>query len=390
VVRIKQYRHNNGKVCLKNKVNIEVRGGGQFVIDDVQIEELDADDGDDECRNKTTKAFFAQIEQDIENDRASWPCGDDAEHKELVSSSDDSDSDADNTFAGDVDGELLTDSVSVAGWMDNGAMAVHLQKELDGRTDDVSALMEMVSGAPYHTEAQTTVEHLVSAMEQRGQDLIDELENKVCAKPQDVEEVRDCIERWNTCFSTLAKVVDNQDSLFNGKLAIYDWYLNELKGRLSDIDDVHKSSHDAALLSGVWQDVEDRHAAMVEQFEALSPREQEAWIEFGAETLRSNNEAWLKRLKRIGAKNARSARWAPRDSQLVYTESEDGHICWDFNTLEGCRWGANCYWSHHYLDNEAIHPQTGEKMLGPRERSQVDAARSGRPCFHDNGLWRRW
>merc|ERR1740129_784563 len=118
----------------------------------------------------------------------------------------------------------------------------------------------MVSGAPYHTEAQTTVEQLVSAMEQRGEHLIDELENKVCAKSQDVEEVRGCIERWNTCFSRLAKVVNNQDALFNGKLAIYDWYLNELKGRLNDIDDVHKSSHDAALLSAVWQDVEDRQA----------------------------------------------------------------------------------------------------------------------------------
>merc|ERR1712087_772141 len=115
VVRIKQYRHNNGKVCLKNKVKIEVRGGGEFAINDVQIEELDADDGDDEC-TKTTKVLFEQIQQDIENDRASWPCGDGAELNEPVSSSDDSGSDVDYKFAGDVDGELLTDSVSVASW----------------------------------------------------------------------------------------------------------------------------------------------------------------------------------------------------------------------------------------------------------------------------------
>ena len=133
--------------------------------------------------------------------------------------------------AGDLDGDFADqlsapDSVSPSDSIDGGdtaalfAQMVWLKKELNDRTDDVEAMREMVSDAQRHPEPKATVQRLVAAMEQRGQELAGKLENELYAKPQDVEEVRAGNERWKTWFVSQAETVANNGALFSGRLRL--------------------------------------------------------------------------------------------------------------------------------------------------------------------------
>jgi len=303
VKQIKTYRDKKGdkkggkrgRRKFKNRIKVKARDGGVVVLRDVEIMVLDEDDdggSDSDAASPKglsprksrvlldeTEKLMEQIQRELEEEQAALG-GDD--QKEADS---DDEFNFDFDGAGDLDGDLtIKDLVTAASTgSDDGAAGdgggdgslrrlrsgsrqkideyglpipeeigssdsmalqaqlVHLRKELDDRTDDVERLKDIMSDAETFPDPEGEVERLLTRIAQRGDGLLDKMENELNAEDSDIDEMKKKNDRWTSWMGTLSVAMAKNSALFNELLVIFECYLKELRGRVGDLQTVNDS-----------------------------------------------------------------------------------------------------------------------------------------------------
>lgn len=102
-------------------------------------------------------------------------------------------------------------------------------------------LKEIMSDAATYPDPQAEVKQLLDQIGQRGEGLVDKMENEVYAEEDDVEAMKTKNDQWKDWMGTLALGMAKNGALFNQLLGVYEFYLKELKGRVGDLESVNNS-----------------------------------------------------------------------------------------------------------------------------------------------------
>merc|ERR1712228_487389 len=251
---------------------------GVIVLKDVEIVVLDNDDdGDGNGKNKKKNGkkskgdqldemedFMDSIQKEIEADQAALG-GKLDDYK-----SDDEDFNFDEDI-GDLDGDVTMDELTKNAKGDdedeeNGddassephkaldldgksiasddkralqAQLVYLMKELDDRTDDLEKLKGIISDGVTYPDPRNEVKQYVLQINQRGDEMVDKFDNDLHSN--NVDQIKQNNDRWRLWLNNLSLGMAKNGELFNQLMDVYEYYLKELKGRVSDLMSVNES-----------------------------------------------------------------------------------------------------------------------------------------------------
>eukprot|EP01083_Nonionella_stella_P072177 194437_1 len=166
---------------------------------------------------------------------------------------------------------------------DNAVLSAHLvylMKELDDRTDDVEKMKEIVSDSEKYPDPVSEMASYMAGIEERGQDVVDKLDGELHADKGDIEQMKANNDRWLLWLNNLSQTMANNGALFNELLGVFEYYLKELKGRMSDLSAVNQviyvDKKEDKEFDALKEGVKERHDEVEGEFESIDKKKEDS------------------------------------------------------------------------------------------------------------------
>merc|ERR1712228_643490 len=142
------------------------------------------------------------------------------------------------------------------------------QKALDDRTDDLEKLKGIISDGVTYPDPRNEVKQYVLQINQRGDEMVDKFDNDLHSN--NVDQIKQNNDRWRLWLNNLSLGMAKNGALFNQLMDIYEYYLKELKGRISDLLTVNNTYY-----TNKNESVDDGETEFVKLRECVNERHNE-------------------------------------------------------------------------------------------------------------------